>query len=261
MAHFAESLIPKSTSGVCCFSESHSHQALWAYYANCYKGFCIQYHLETLISLIGFCWGHGAFPVNYSEDRTISSMEILNTDNVTPAARSFTTKHPDWAHEKEWRLVQQEKSGKFYHTPNAISGIILGPRIAPVYEAQLVEICRYKGIPYSKARFEEHRLILGPPTTHDQVRRPTPCDLSEDAKRTHAALIDKGLDQESLDAALQNLRLQSGAKAIAYLIFDEDENCLTAILEVILANGHDAAKSASFEINDNMVSPIYEYNY
>ena len=52
--HDTEYLLPKDSSSVCCFSEIHNHQAMWAYYANGFSGMCVKYDLEKLISLLGF---------------------------------------------------------------------------------------------------------------------------------------------------------------------------------------------------------------
>lgn len=257
--HRSANLIPKDSSSVCCFSETGNQQAMWAYYANNYQGMCIKYDLKKLISLSQVCWGDRFFKVDYKDERFLPASQYLHPNESELAPSSILTKHTDWAHEKEWRLFNRSTHGIFYHTSNAIIEVTLGPRVAPINYNRLIDCCRTAGIKLTELKFDNYNLvlreILSPPPRKDNPR----CFLSDLAKDSRSWLLKEGIDERSLDAAVDIARQYPNASQVSYLFLSDDQNHLNVHVFFKFPNGKDLFKTLAFKIQNKKVSPVFEY--
>ena len=258
--HAAKHFVPKENSGVCSFSEVHLHQAMWAYYANSFHGMCVKYDMQKLLSLSNFCWGNHPFPITYTEKKVISLLDKDPSFEYGDFHLSFTIKHPDWAHEKEWRLIEKAKSGKFYHTPNAIVGITLGPRINSAVAEKIRSICHAKEITFAEAQFQGNVLLENRSTFTSKNKKKFACQLSSRAESDRESLVAKGLDKNSLDIALQKLKSYPNAQSIEFFGV-EDDGFLYVYISFNMPDGETKFKTVRFGIEGQKVSPTYEYYY
>lgn len=126
-----------------CFSESGNIEQMWAYYANGHRGFCIEYDFKSLginNELVQL-----TFPIIYTD---YLNVEIYDFCDLNPSVGMFaaTLKTTEWRIEKEWRtfFLHSEKP-KPERLPKPKS-VCLGGRIDSAKEAEIVDICKEKGI-------------------------------------------------------------------------------------------------------------------
>lgn len=89
---------------------------MWSHYASSHNGVCIEYSLDENPYL-----NSQLQPVIYTKT-TLSCDQILD-NNFLPYV--LLLKGPEWAYEKEWRIISASKENKF---PAKASAIYLGAR-------------------------------------------------------------------------------------------------------------------------------------
>ncbi|MBD5380088.1 MAG: DUF2971 domain-containing protein [Bacteroides sp.] len=80
---------------------------MWAHYADCHKGFCIQYHLDSSDfrrDKMEELSASRLFPVDYlSKDDCV--LDLSDPNNTLSSKRAYFTKSVDWQYENEVRMV------------------------------------------------------------------------------------------------------------------------------------------------------------
>ena len=258
--HRATKLVPKDSSAVCCFTEVPSNQAMWASYANGFKGICIEYDVARLLSLLDVSFGNRLSKVSYRVDRTLTSADYIGSQDETAGYQSFSTKHTDWQHEREWRLVQKGTYGASYHTANAISAVVLGPRISEEHEKAFIDIARTRAFEVRRAKFEGHILDIREVKIERATKPQTLCDMSDAAKEDRVGLLAKGVDENSLDGAIKKLRAEPGASVLSYLSLHGDTGTsLYAHLCFSLPDKSEKPQVIRLDVKGGIVSEQFEY--
>lgn len=137
---------------VACFSETGTSLTLWSYYADCHRGFCVEYPIETLPK--DDLRRRLLFPVVYAPARfTMTSLmeQMIAEPRPYPffAILAAVHKAPDWTHEREWRLINpqgDDSSGISVQMPTP-SGLFLGARMEAQYRRDVVTTAQARGIP------------------------------------------------------------------------------------------------------------------
>lgn len=108
------------STGIHSFATCPRNILMWSYYADSHKGVCMVY--ETARDLDTFV---KALPVTYSREfpvikyRTEIGGELIK--------KAFLTKAIDWQHERERRIVEQNRASQYMHyDPSSLNGIIIG---------------------------------------------------------------------------------------------------------------------------------------
>lgn len=105
-----------------CFSEEWNSILMWGHYADCHKGFCIEYDTSNLSGLKKSKF----FPVLYQKDQVDITYSLINE---TPNAGliSIVGKAQEWEYEKEWRMiVLRRESQNLFYFRKEIKSVILG---------------------------------------------------------------------------------------------------------------------------------------
>ena len=96
--------------GICCFTDDHLNELMWAHYAESSKGFCITFNFNSY-----------EFPVidkgyiNYTNIRPqIAPDFIINDRNEFYHAMCFT-KSPCWNYENEYRLIMDLEDCQYFY--------------------------------------------------------------------------------------------------------------------------------------------------
>ncbi len=257
--YYTANLIPKDTSSVCCFSEAGNHQAMWAYYANSFQGICVKYDARKLISLSGVCWGDRFFEVQYNNKRLVPAERYISPDRNELAPLSVLTKHTDWAHEKEWRLINREANGKFYHTKNAIDEIILGPRIGDSNKERLVDIGRAAGIKLSQLSFDGHNLVYVNVVTPRVMENRPSCPVEDLVQESRSVVLDQGIDRQTVDTAIEIARSYPSATQVSYVFLGDDNTHLNVRVFFEFPDGKQPFKTLAFPIKNKIVAPVFDY--
>lgn len=148
---------------VSCFSEKTAlfSQAMWGYFANCHKGFCLEYSYREM----NIRFSQGIVPIRYSDERNFIPDPKSYVDRRAYRLSIGFTKAKEWRHEKEWRLVDEQD------TPVAKKGynigffqplnVYMGVKISPELEKDLKVICSEKKIGLFKMIIKPGTYTLG----------------------------------------------------------------------------------------------------
>lgn len=157
-----------SKYGVLCLAEQPDNLLMWAHYADCHRGFVMQFD-ET-------------HPFFQSEPRvpfsTLEKIEysphrpVLSSSNLESTIALFR-KSPEWSYEREWRLVRhlaaanQVIVGQTVHLfdvpPEAVRSIILGammPAEKQVEFQAIVQVPEWKHLQLFYAALNRDRFAL-----------------------------------------------------------------------------------------------------
>lgn len=137
---------------ICALSENNESSAMWAHYADEFKGFCIEYNFESIVRQPLWC---SLKPVIYQDDIPDFSPYFQNGSPFNNLISIYASmiKGTDWQYEKEWRLTiplgKQSKPFFIVKTPKP-TAIFLGLRISNKNQERLIKIAKSKGIPVYK---------------------------------------------------------------------------------------------------------------
>lgn len=155
---------------VCCFSAAdYRAMPMWAYYANCSKGLCIEYSVinpsplcevfyepkpqevtKTITNLLLSALNRGIGAL--TEDKNRISMEILRNGAYI--------KHSSWKHEKEYRIsipIETDRGRSFLSTDLGLKAthIRLGIQCSEENEAKIKDVAHMLKVQISKMRATE----------------------------------------------------------------------------------------------------------
>lgn len=148
----------KNTFRISCFATTPYSQLMWGdSYANCHKGFCIEYTVLPESKEYKDIY-FNLFPMIYSKIRTDMTAKLVSfkDENITEDVlwdiyfSGALRKSIDWAFQNEWRLLLPLHGGgsnynvKFF----PITKVYLGNRMKPENRKKIIEICNKKNIPY-----------------------------------------------------------------------------------------------------------------
>lgn len=126
---------------VACFSRYYDNVLMWSHYANKHTGVVIGYNLEKITDQNVHFRGSD---VNYKKhvnkiragDFAGSVADLLQSEYIE---QKLFTKHPSWAYEQEYRLLNQESTeGEHPISAECISELYYGCNIAP-YDKTLIQ--------------------------------------------------------------------------------------------------------------------------
>ena len=143
-----------------CFATTPYSQLMWGgSYANCHKGFCVEYtvlsndpsYQKLFLNL---------FPMVYCKVRPNMTDRLVKLEDKEPTKELLwdiyfhekKKKSIDWAFQDEWRLLLPMKNNlesKDYCVPFfPITKVFLGSRMPQVARKEIIQICHEKHIPY-----------------------------------------------------------------------------------------------------------------
>lgn len=184
-AFFKNVLWARQQRYAACFSEEFKATLMWAHYARCHEGFCIEYvfkkYLKGCEENCGNILGYHNFmlnltlaPVHYSGSRfdatnflkTIFQQELGTRLNVSLPpyhadvlfmTKALLVKSEDWSYEKEWRLISPPENESKEEPPRSKlltrtppTAVYIGARASSETEEKLEYICALKHIPCYK---------------------------------------------------------------------------------------------------------------
>lgn len=131
-----------------CLADDYKNRLMWAHYADCHKGFCIEYdyndtdHLDIV-----------PFPVAYISNRIKMPWKALlenTTENMTTATktmmRALLSKDGAWSYESEWRILIHKTRDANLKMPR-ISCIYIGALCKEKDRKKLIRIANKLDIP------------------------------------------------------------------------------------------------------------------
>ncbi len=147
----------QETMKTCSFCEHFDSILMWSHYADCHKGFCIEYDLNQ--------WQKDdirrrlLYPVIYQNelfdftDYLIQSIGYKKFNNLY-AIISCATKSDQWKYEKEWRMIFNVGPGfnEDDYRMNCQKRVILGCRMDEDYKKEVISICQANKLEICQAK-------------------------------------------------------------------------------------------------------------
>lgn len=145
-----------SKLGICSFSRVPDDILMWSHYANCHKGFCIQFFDDDKENFIG-----EAQKILYADEYPI--VNPMKDDHLDRLIKTLLTKAKHWKYEKEWRMIDYKNGpGVRRFPPHLLVGVIFGCRITEKHQALIREWCggRQAKISFYQARESAQKYSL-----------------------------------------------------------------------------------------------------
>ncbi len=138
-----------------CLSTSYKNKLMWSHYADCHKGFCIEYDFSDEDKLTFF---NLPFPVYYSDIRPNISLDELDNFSVENSrglvekiTMSLLTKDRAWEYENEWRILISNKESPLVKMPK-ITCVYLGAMIDAENREKIIGLAKEKHIPVKQMK-------------------------------------------------------------------------------------------------------------
>ena len=122
---------------------------MWSHYANCHKGFCIEYDSNSLREKV-----KTILPVKYQKDIDyFKSDKFCSQDGLTLliyySYELCCIKSSEWSNEKEWRIVGEQKASTkpgYYIDTSIPKAVYIGCKASKELRKDLIQICKEKNI-------------------------------------------------------------------------------------------------------------------
>lgn len=138
--------------GIASLSEVVDHEPMWAHYADQFKGICIEYSTQKLLSNLDDDVDLVRMAYNEEPPILLSSKE---TDAVK-ARSTLATKTVRWASEREWRLISPSVGRAEYSVISSVTKVLLGARIPAAYERTIRHEMAELNIPVVKMKIHKY---------------------------------------------------------------------------------------------------------
>lgn len=138
--------------GILCLTDSNQNELMWAHYADCHRGVCLEFDL--CIDMTTFC-----FPkkVEYSDDtKRYNYIRSWVERKGMDATEAIFHKSAKWSYEKEYRVVRIDEAGIVPFNINALRTICFGIDTPEEIINEIVKLCREKG--YKHICFQRNTL-------------------------------------------------------------------------------------------------------
>jgi hypothetical protein len=132
-------------AGVLSLSSINDDILMWAHYANCHRGLCIEYSRATDNIL-----GREAKVVRYHQTRPSVTPDDLNRNLQAGLETLLLVKSEHWQYEMEWRVIHH-KGGEAHPLDAPVVSIIFGMKMPEADRVAIAECLKGRGIRFQKA--------------------------------------------------------------------------------------------------------------
>lgn len=145
----------QNTFKVSCFTTEPFSQLMWSGYADCHKGFCIEYTVPSNYDDYKDIF-YNLFPMIYCKvrpnitERFVNAKESLTREALKDILfHGVLRKSIDWLYQNEWRLLlpcnkKENANVKFF----PITKVYLGNRMPANKRKEIIDFCNSKNIQY-----------------------------------------------------------------------------------------------------------------
>ena len=145
--------------GVGCLTTSPKNRLMWSHYAECHRGFCIEYDFNEVKDKIL------PFPIVYSSDRPQIPWDLFFNSSAerdvylrAQYAIGLLTKDKAWQYENEWRVLLPATNPP--ELPVPITGVYLGACIDPMNKEKILKIANENHIPVKQMTIDREKYEL-----------------------------------------------------------------------------------------------------
>lgn len=157
--------------GLVSFSDTADNLLLWGYYAQGFRGMCLEFDPSVLGRLSRFK-DEPLFPVTYADlpAPALPTGSIIDLSIKDAVIQLLCRKRIEWSHEREWRFLAGQV-GKRHYVDDALQRIYFGPLTSDNHIARICEAMRCRPVEILKGR------IVGYDLDFDVIQRA--CALAE----------------------------------------------------------------------------------
>lgn len=119
---------------VCSLTESGDNELMWAYYADSFKGVCLEFDFSSVPKI-----SNVLSKVTYTNE-----IPTIDTISYNELKKAMTNKRQAWAHENEWRILTPAHKLKF--EPLNLKTICFGPRTPKTTMNMVFQTCKCMGL-------------------------------------------------------------------------------------------------------------------
>jgi hypothetical protein len=123
-----------ANTGLCCFTELNDNILMWSHYAAHHRGICVEF--STAKSRMF----ESVRPIVYTKKCPV--FECFSRNLSLIAKRALFRKAPNWAYEREWRLLWKPANEARVFQPGTLSSVFLGARISDANATQVISWCK-----------------------------------------------------------------------------------------------------------------------
>ena len=125
--------------GIYCMTERKDSILMWSHYARWHTGFCLELQTDDPL----FSQVH---PVKYPDTGELPCVNLLTPSwdkLVSLSAEGLLTKAREWAHEREWRIIDLTSGVEIRRfPPRLLRGGILGCKVVDEDRQRIVDWCK-----------------------------------------------------------------------------------------------------------------------
>lgn len=117
--------LEKMAGGVSCFSDCRDSMLMWGHYAECHKGFCLEFTTE----FPPFSDPAKLRRVKYHNKFPQFDVSRLARDGFRHLLDFMLAKAEFWSYEREWRLIHNEKDKQYYFERHCLTSVYFGAKM------------------------------------------------------------------------------------------------------------------------------------
>lgn len=150
-----------------CLCTDNKNRLMWSHYADCHKGFCIEYDFSSYYKKPNDIL---LLPVVYSNERTLLPLEAKITNPKSSDELSqklklgiikvLVTKDAVWSYEDEWRIILPLEKDKHNVKMPPISCIYIGALCSEDNKSKLINIANSQNIPVKQMTIDSGKYEL-----------------------------------------------------------------------------------------------------
>ena len=144
----------KQRTRICCFSEVHDHELMWAHYAKRYYGICIAYDFFNLRKLLPPEITFSRVYYNEEPPEIGKSSKQRDFDETVKLILSY--KNYRWLYEREWRMFADTE--RVSYDPKCVARIYIGSQVLGPRLDEIKRRLRKLKIPYQVQKLDGYRM-------------------------------------------------------------------------------------------------------
>ncbi|SFI11132.1 DUF2971 domain-containing protein [Halpernia frigidisoli] len=152
----------KKLVGIFSLTTDNLNNLMWSHYANCHKGYCIEYEFNKLADLKLNELNCSSLKDFDSFEKVIYDNKIFELTDVNFSPKDFKKiiirKTKEWSYEKEFRIISKV-CGSYQHEPTIIKSIVFGISSSEDVKTYIMEKLQYKEIEFFQLRREKYNSL------------------------------------------------------------------------------------------------------
>lgn len=183
--------------GLVSFSDASDNLLLWGYYAQGFRGMCLEFD-PTVLQRLSRLKNEPLFQVSYADAPAppLPTGAIIGPSVEDAMIRLLTRKRREWSHEREWRFLTGQV-GKRHYADDALRRIYIGPLATDEHKTRICEAMKRRPVEILKGE------VIGYNLSFDVIQAAPPFTECDRAGDSQVDLDSLDLDSEEIESFLR----------------------------------------------------------